>query len=164
PASMRSVTLFTASVALNRLQRATSSSAAPRMLWLTPACCARRATSSTLNSNAEVHKLGKSAAPLPVVWASRPPSRRSPVGRRAASPTRTVPAFDADELPPKPPVEDLPQTRTAIRCAPMPMEGWPRGTFWPAVFNEFLGDYIPHAPQHAAVESFGEDVGGTLEG
>src|SRR5215831_8699695 len=86
PASMWSVTLFTASVALNRLQRATSSSAAPRMLWLTPACCARRATSSTLNCNAEVHKLGKSAGPLPVVWASLAPLRGLLSGWRGEMP------------------------------------------------------------------------------
>src|SRR5262252_201991 len=96
---MRSVTSFTASVALNRLQSATSSSAAPRMLWLTPACRARRATSSTPNSHAEVHKLGKSAGPLPVIWASLDPCRLGLLsGGEQQMPDADRSAFNADEL------------------------------------------------------------------
>jgi len=70
PASMRRETLSTANVVPNSLLTATSSSAAPRMLWPTQLVELHRSTDITLNSNAEVHKLGICARHLPVMWAA----------------------------------------------------------------------------------------------
>src|SRR5215467_12380730 len=75
--------------------------------------------------------------------------------------TRTVSAFDADGLSTQAPTLGGRPTADSISnsLCPMPSEGWPPGTFWPAVFS-LRGPYSRRAaarevaclhPHHAAL-------------
>src|SRR5215470_13826870 len=100
--------------------------------------------------------------PKSTSWANRldrcqlfglPTTPVAPVSSREESSrclTRIVSACDADGLSTQVPtheVEDLPQTRTAIRCAQCRRKVGPQARFGPQF--SALGDHIPDALQHA---------------